>query len=280
MRTHCAAIAGALAVLSAPAGAQETFFTPSATQPSVGHFAVRERVVWYDLGDDPTERGREADQVEAVTTINYGLSRTWSVSLDLPVVWRDEREIVGGASIDDEQFGLGDVSATVRWRFFQEDLGPVDTLRAALIGGVQAPTGTGDLSSHSWDPLVGVVGMLISGRHGLTQSFLYQLNTGTIEDPWRAGGGEADLLRYDTAYAFRAWPVAYTAETTAAWYGVLELNGSYETNGDNEVMLSPGVLIEARTWALEGTVQIPVVSDVDHRPGVDLAVGFDLRFVF
>jgi len=267
----------ATALVALPAAAQETFFTPSATQPSVGHFAVRERVVWTSLGDDPTGREREGDELAALTTITYGLTRNWSLSLDAPVVWRNERE---SDQNDEDQFGLGDFSLTAKYRFFQKDLGPVDTMRAAIIGGVQAPTGTGDLSSHSWDPIFGGVFMLITGRHGLTQSLVYQLNTGTIEDPWRAGGGKADLLRYDTAYAFRFEPAAYTAETKAAWYAVLELNGMYETNGDNEVMLSPGVLIEARTWALEATVQIPILAEVDHRPEVEVAVGLDLRFVF
>lgn len=264
-------------VFAAPAAAQETFFTPAATQPSVGHFAVRERVVWTSLGDDPTGREREADELSALTTVNYGLTREWSLSLDVPVVWRDERE---GDHHDDDLFGLGDISLTAKYRFFQRDSAAVDTMRAAVIGGVQAPTGTGDLSSHSWDPILGGVFMMISGRHGLTQSLVYQLNTGTIEDPWRAGGGKADLLRYDTAYAFRFEPETYSAQTKAAWYAVLELNGTYETNGDNEVMLSPGVLIEARTWALEATVQVPVFAEVDHRPEVEVAVGIDLRFVF
>lgn len=267
---------GTIALLALPAAGQETFFTPAATQPSVGHFAIRERIVWTSLGDDPTSRGREADELSALTTITYGLTRDWSLGLDAPIVWRDQSD---GEHLDD-LFGLGDFSLTAKYRFFQEDLGPVDTVRAALIGGVQAPTGSGDLSSHSWDPIFGGVFMLITGRHGLTQSLVYQLNTGTIEDPWRAGGGKADLLRYDTAYAFRFEPEAYTAQTKAAWYAVLELNGMYETNGDNEVMLSPGVLIEARTWALEATVQVPVFAEIDHRPEVEVAVGIDLRFVF
>lgn len=279
MTRRCAAIAASL-TLSLPAWGQETFFTPAATQPSVGHFAFRERVVWSSLGDDPTGRGREGDEVVALSTLTYGLARDWSITLDVPVVWRAEQEGAGPARTDDDQFGLGDLSATLKWRVFQEDLGPVDTFRAALIGGVQAPSGTGDLSSHSWDPILGGVAMLITGRHGITQSLVYQLNTGTIEDPWRAGGGKADLLRYDTAYAYRLWPAQYAADTTAAWYAVVELNGMYETNGDNEVMLSPGVLIEARTWALEATVQIPIAAEVDHRPEVQLAVGLDLRFVF
>jgi len=38
--------------------------------------------------------------------------------------------------------------------------------------------------------------------------------------------------------------------------------------------------LEARTWALEATIQIPVSAEIDHRPEVELAVGLDLRFVF
>jgi hypothetical protein len=267
-------------LLPLPALAQETFFTPAATQPSVGHFALRERLVWFSLGDDPSPREREGDELVATTTIAYGLTRDWSLWLDAPVVWRSEQETIGSARDSDELFGLGDMSLTAKYRFFQHDLGPVDTIRAAAIAGFQAPTGTGDLSSHSWDPIFGGVFMLITGRHGLTQSLVYQLNTGTIEDPWRAGGGKADLLRYDTAWAFRFHPVEYTADTRAAWYAVVELNGMYETNGDNEVMLSPGVLIEARTWALETTIQIPIAAEVDHRPEVELAIGLDFRLVF
>ena len=61
---------------------------------------------------------------------------------------------------------------------------------------------------------------------------------------------------------------------------MLELNGLYETNGDNQIFLSPGVLYEATTWALEASVQLPIFQDLADRPETDVVVVVGVRLLF
>ena len=58
------------------------------------------------------------------------------------------------------------------------------------------------------------------------------------------------------------------------------MNGAYETNGDNEVLISPGILYEAVSWAFEASVQLPLARDLDHRPETDFSVLFGVRLLF
>jgi hypothetical protein len=72
----------------------------------------------------------------------------------------------------------------------------------------------------------------------------------------------------------------YEAGKFDSVFGVLELNGIYETNGDNELFLSPGLQYKKKRMTLEATVQIPVWQDLDNRPESDLLVGAGIRLRF
>lgn len=257
---------------------QEATNTPAATQPGVGKWYLRQRLQYLKLGDDPSPENRDIDKVVATTALTYGIARELSATLTLPLTLSFE-DPAGSAGVDTE-FGAGDASLSFKWRPFQWDLNPVDSVRVAFFGGVEAPTGTGDLGSHSWDPFAGVVFTSILGRHGFNQALSYKFNTGGDEFNTVAGDGPDDSLRYDTSYLFRLDPVEYSADTTAATYLTLEFNGLYETNGDNEILFGPGILYEARTFAVEATIGFPIVHDVDHRPSTDLMVTLGFRFLF
>jgi hypothetical protein len=176
--------------------------------------------------------------------------------------------------------GLGDLRLTFKHRFWQNDFGPVDTARAAAFAGVELPTGDSAFSSDSVDPYLGAVFMYIGGRHGFNQSLRYTMTTGSTNSELRAGESLADDLRVDSAYLYRLSPAEYGSEYAASTYAVLELNGVYETNGDVEFLLSPGVLYEGTTWAAEAGVQLPVLSAVDERPETGWAVVLGLRFLW
>lgn len=272
-------LAATLAVVVAPVAlAQEATNTPAATQPSVGKWYLREKVQYFKLGDDPSPEKRDIDKIVATTTLAYGITRDLSASLELPLVLSFEDPAgIAGSNTD---FGANDLSLSLKWRPFQWDLNPVDSVRLAFFGGVEVPTGSGDFGSHSWDPYVGTVFTAILGRHGFNQSLSYKFNTGGDRFNTRAGDGPDDALRYDTAYLFRLDPAEYTAQTTAATYLTFELNGLYETGGDNEILFGPGLLYEARTFALEATVGFPIVQDVRERPETDLVVTLGFRILF
>lgn len=281
MRMHSIVVRCLPAVLlpllaTSSASAQEATNTPAATQPAQGSFYLRTKLQYISVGNDPSPENREIDKVVSTTTLTYGLRRDMSLSLNLPLVY----EVEDSAAGTDREFGVNDLSLTFKYRPLQIDLNPVDSVRFAAFGGVEIPSGDGDFSSHSFDPFIGGVFTAILGRHGFNQSVSYKFNTGGDEFNTRAGDGPDDALRYDSAYLFRIDPAEYSADTSAATYLTFEMNGLYETNGDNEILIGPGILYEARSFALEATVGIPIVQDVDERPETDLVVTLGLRILF
>lgn len=270
------AAAGALA-LAAPAAAQEAINMDAATHPSKGVLYVREQVRFQRFEDNPAEAGGDVTRFMADTWVTYGLRHDLAVQLEAPIVYEAWER--AGAD-DEEMFGLGDPSVFFKYRFLTKDLGPVDTLRASVLGGLEIPLGSGDLSSHSWDPFAGVVATMIRGRHGVNAGLRYKVNTGTDSSGNLGGDGTDDALDYDLSYLYRLAPAAWASDSAAATYAVIEMNGLYETGGDNEIVLAPGLLYEAKEWAAELTVQVPVAQDVDDRPELGWGIGLGLRLSF
>lgn len=276
LNRHVAIVVVCLPAWAAPALAQESTNTPAATQPAQGKLYLRQKFQYLRLRDDPSPEDREIDKLVATSSLTYGLRKDMSLSLDVPLVYAVEDSPAG----DERDLGMNDPSLTFKYRPIQIDRNPIDSVRFAMFGGVEAPSGDGDYSSHSWDPYFGGVFTAILGRHGFNQSLSYKFNTGGDEFNARAGDGPSNALRYDTAYLFRLAPASYAPETSAATYITLELNGLYETNGDNEILLGPGILYEARTFALEASVGLPIVQDVDERPRTDLVLTLGFRILF
>ncbi|MBC7833571.1 MAG: hypothetical protein H7Y88_00540 [Phycisphaerales bacterium] len=268
----------AVSGVASSASAQEAINTPAATQPSEGKLYLRQKLQFARYRDDPSPEDRAVDEYIATTNLVYGIARNLSASIDLPVVYSVEDS--GATGETDRTLGTNDLALSFKWRPLQWDLSPVDSVRLAVFGGSELPTGSGDLGSHSFDPFVGAVVTAILGRHGFNQSLQYKFNQGSDEFNIRPGDGPADAVRYDTAYLFRLSPAEYTAETTAATYLTLELNGLYETNGDNEVLMGPGILYEARTFALEASLSLPILQDVDERPETKLVLTLGFRVLF
>lgn len=258
--------------------AQEATHTPAATQPAEGNWYLRQKVQYLRLGRDPSPADRDIDKIVATTLLSYGVSRDVSLTLDVPVEFDSSKSKSTGEL--DRSFGVNDIGITAKWRPLQWDLGPVDSVRVAFLAGVEVPTYDGSFSSRGFDPSVGAVATAIIGRHGLNQALRYKFTTNGQPFPTRAGDGEADALFYDTSYLFRLAPEEYAADTEASTYLTLELNGVYETNGDNEVILGPGILYEARTFALEATAGWPVVRDVNERPTSDFVFSLGFRVLF
>ena len=268
--------------------AQEAIHTDSATAPSLGRVALRQTVQYAQLGDDPTDQGRDVEEWRTTTTIEYGLRPDLALSAYVPLVYREVE--YGGAVPPDHHagsdtttadFGLDDVTITAKWRVYRNDFGPIDTARFAAVVGAELPAGDDAFSSDSFDPLLGGVFTYIQGRHGLNADLLWKFTTGGDDEPVRAGEGDADAFFYDASYLYRVAPAAFGAASSAgAWYAVLEANGAYETNGDNELLVAPGVLYEARTYALEASVQLPLWQELDHRPETEFTVTIGLRLLF
>ncbi len=101
-----------LATAAAPCLAQESTNVPAATQPSVGRFYLREKLQYISFGDDPSPADRDIDKFALTSSLSYGISRTISATLDVPLVLsstssqpEDDR---------DDFFGVYDLSLSLK----------------------------------------------------------------------------------------------------------------------------------------------------------------------
>lgn len=275
---QCAAtvVLGILLIATPAANAQEAINTPAATQPGAGSFVNTYKLRFTSYRNSPGDGSGSANEVRLEGLLAVGLTGNWSMSIQAPLTHRSVSE----RSSFDSDTGIGDLTLQFKYRFWQDDFGPVDTIRASVFAGAELPTGNSAFSSESVDPIVGAVITYISGRHGFNQALSWKFNTDGMEEPWRAGDSKDDLLRFDTAYLYRLLPEEYGAEFVASTYAVLELNGFYETNGDTEIFISPGLLYEAPTFALEASVQIPLYQQLDRRAEARYTLVLGVRFLF
>lgn len=266
-------------VLAVGAQAQEPInAADSATQPSPGRVILKEQFRFYrlDMKTGPRDGRGAIEDFGLFTTVNVGVTRDTSLSFRIPAIFR-EREFTDSDRAR-RDVGVGDLTALAKWRIFQADTGPLDTARLSLIGGMDVRTGDGPFTRDAYNPIAGLAYTQIAGRHGVNASMQYTFTTGGVDRPVLPGESTADLLRGDLAYLYRLSPRQYTAETRGAWYALLELNGLYETNGDHEIFVSPGIMYEARRWTAELSVQIPVLRGIDHRAETQYALVAGLRF--
>jgi len=264
------------AMLSPALLAQEVIYTPSATSPGEGIAMTRHSFSYESYGSGPNGTNFSFDQYTFETAIGYGITNDLSFMMHLPVVLRD----FDGPGAPSNSQGIDDMRTMLKYRFFQQDVGNIDTVRMALLAGVEIPSYDDVLSSDSFDPFIGWALTAIEGRHGVGAHAMYKLNTGTDKTDLGYGGSQADAISFDGSYLYRVDPVQYTIDTTNSKYLLVEINNRYEVNGDYETLLSPGFLIEAQNWAAEVAVRLPIVQQVDNRAELDWALTFGLRLTY
>lgn len=244
--------------------AQEPVYMEAATQPAVGLGYLRTRFTHRSLDG----RGDEAGGSEQILAARYTYGVRYNVSLNVETAGRvfhpDNRSA---------ETGLDDPRLFAKWRILQNDLGPVNTVRGSLLGGIELPIQAHSLSSDSADPFAGGVFTAILGRHGLNAAAQWQFNTGSGKD-------SADELAVDGSWLYRLTPVRWKADTKASFYTVLEISSRFREDGDRSVHLAPGLLYEARSWAVEAAVRLPLAESLDHRRHETLAVTVGFRRLF
>ncbi len=270
-RTVLAALLGVLG-LGASAHAQAPLNSNVALQPGTGRLIIRQRFRYTEADLSAPIGDLDIRLTSSITTFVYGLVDELTLILDTPFVLsrRTENNTTGA---DDTDSGFADLRLLSKLRLYRDDFGPTNTRRVGLIGGLELPTGNSEFTSESVDPILGGVFTHIEDRHAFHADALWHFNTG--------GGARADdLLRFDLAYLYRLSPETYASTRPTALFGSLELNGFYETNGDREIFLSPGIQFISTRWILEATVQIPVWQDLDHRANRDFIIGVGFRVQF
>ena len=252
------------------AAAQEMLNMPSATAPSPGVVIPRVQARAYRF---------ERDQwlLEQSLRVEYGLARDVSMGADLPIL----QGFLDDPRPSDGDFGLGDLELNLELRILREDLNAIDTVRAAVFAGTEVPTGTGGFGGDSVDPFAGAVVTAILGRHGLDASARYTFVTGHgMHHPIFVSDTADDYASLDAGYAFRLYPEEFGEERAGAWYATLELNSTFTAGGEHEVLLSPGLLLEAPTYALEFGLQVPLSQDLDHAPELRLGLLIGIRLIY
>ncbi|MDF7826229.1 hypothetical protein P4B35_19535 [Pontiellaceae bacterium B12227] len=160
---------------------------------------------------------------------------------------------------DEPDFSTGIVR--LKYRIIQKDFGPINTWRVSLAGGVEFPSDD-DYAIHA-----AALTTLILNRHGLN---------GQID--WKENATLSDELMLNAAHLYRIHPARYSIHTKGAWYTELEWLNTIYDNGDYEMDLAPGLLYEARRWAAEISLRLPIAGNYYDQPNHTLAVG--IRYLF
>jgi Putative MetA-pathway of phenol degradation len=185
----------------------------------------------------------------------YGVNPNLALIVNVPYVSaRVDRFAPKLGRFEVKRDGLADITALLKLRIWQEDIGPLQTRRAAILAGMNVRSGDSDFSSDSYDPMLGAVYSYREDRNVFDADILYQLNT--------AGGeGRHDVIRYDVSYSYRVFPAVFEEDMLEELQLVAELNGSYTTSGDHEVFIAPGLQYTTERWTWELSLQIPTVQE-------------------
>lgn len=272
------ALAAACAATSSSL-AQEAMYTEAATMPSPNTYVLREQFTIRQFGSDPSGSSDRTMIYELLNTLQYGLARDLSLTIDIPVEQRTTKIKGGGTS---SAVGVPDLGFMLKYRFYKDDTGGVDTIRAAALFGADIASGDSRaFSSGTVNPRAGAVVTMVRGRHGFNQDLILGLNTGGEGGGVNFGaGGPSESVRFDTSYLFRIAPDRYTSDSVGAWYVTTELNGLYETNGDVDIRWAPGFMYEGRRWGFEVMAQLPFYEHLRKRPELDWGIGIGIRLLF
>lgn len=243
---------------------------PSATAPSPGVLIPRVQTRAYFLEDNQF-------LLEESVRLEYGLVRDLSISAELPIF----QGFLDSPRPTDGEPGLGDMDLLLEWRVLREDLNAVDTVRASLFAGAELPTATGGFAEPSLNPCVGAVFSSIHGRHGVDIAARYTVSTGDgVPDAIFITDLGSDFVNLDAGYAYRIRPEEYGEIREPAWYLTAELNTVWTVDGQYEAVASPGLLIEAPTYAVELGVGLPIAEDTGPAPELEFSLLAGLRLLF
>ena len=99
-------------------------------------------------------------------------------------------------------------------------------------------------------------------------------------------------MRYNINYQYRLWPRSYKADTKWSLSGLLELNGDYQDESEqdgrsikeserHQIFLSPGVALYGKRMRYEAGMQFLIVRDVgDFAPEDDTRIVMGATFTF
>lgn len=217
---HALLVSTFLGVASATgAVAQEPTFMDAATHPGRGQLYSRLLVSHSEYED----AGTEAVLSTAVLKLSYGIRPTLALVLDTELATR--------AADGDDHTGINQTTLQLKYQLFRKDLGPLNTWRTSILGGVTIP---GDVDAYQPEdpyPRCSLASTAILGRHGLN-----------AEVEWQEYGDRPDRFAVHCSHLYRLSPSQYTVGTKGAWYNMLESLNDFTEDGQSRSDLALGVL--------------------------------------
>lgn len=226
----------------------------AATHPGAGQFYSRLLLSRSEY----REGGADAHLNTATIKLSYGIRPTLAAML--------ESEFADLSADGTDETGLRETTLQLKYRLFKRDLSPLNTWRTSLIGGVALPGNMDTASPDRAYPQCALVSTAILGRHGVNAAL-----------GWKEYGREADRFVVNGSHLYRLSPSEYTVETRGAWYTMIESLNQFTEDGDSRCDLAAGILYEARRWAWEISVRLPVAQDWPRQ--YDYTVTTGIRFL-
>ncbi len=263
-----------------------------------GEFLLRQQFISIQSGDDSSSANRDRSETVSATTLVYGVNHKIALFGILPYRDIELNLDMGSGQITRSNHGQGDISLFGRY-IFKQDNQPGSTFRMAAFAGFKAPTGDNNSRDNlgklpapvqtgtgSWDVFGGLVITRQTLDWQLDAQLSYRLNTEA--DEFKAG----NVLRLDSSWQKRLWPDKLSTGVPGFLYGVIEmnlinqrentLNGVDDGNsGGTRLLLAPGIQYVTRRWIVEGSVQVPVVQQLNGDAlelGSILRAGFRVNF--
>ena len=253
--------------LSAGAGGINT---NTAIAPGVGQFVYRWQIRFLQAMSNPGPADLDLNLLVNPNVLVYGASEELSLFGVVPAVLREgtlRPPTPPGAFIELDEQGFGDMRFFAKYRLCYRDE-PGETTRLSLLGGVEVPSFDEPFTSDSWDPFFGWVFTYQSLEWGVDLDLVWKFNTGE-------GFARHDAMSYDAAYTY----VLLTGQNLDESYwqvgSVLELNGTYTTDGSHLTFISPGIQLALERMIVEASLQLPVIRDLksEVEPDFTLVVG-------
>ena len=251
----------------------DTIVTRSARTVGFNGQALIPRYVYTDKNSG----GQDLVVQTVLARFVVGLNEDVTVGITVPYV---NKRLSSETSPTLHSDGLADVPIVGKYRFFQET-GPAQTTEAAVIFGLELPTGRTNVvdesmrlpqplqpGSGSLDTILGAAFTRVDGRWLLNSDLLAKINSEA--DDYRFG----NTYRFDVGVQFRLYPARYERFDQTTVNLVAELNTSYAEHdtfqgstrldtGGLKMFATPGIQVIVSESALfEAAVQLPVLMNL------------------
>jgi len=276
----------------------------SALTVAKGLSIFRAQIRFTRKSGDPSPSDRIVEVTKLSTLLLHGITARFIVIESLPLFSKKLTLTPQpqGERIVRESAGFGDLTVLGKYRFFTRDK-PGQTTRASVVAGLKFPTGRSDKKdiiglipppiqsgTGSWDFPFGLLFSSASTQRELDIVFRAKINR-TNDAGFKFG----NIFLHDLAYQHRisTHKDAKKPQSVPSFlYAVIEANGKLaQKNKNNDVVddntggyllfISPGILYVSTRFALEASIQIPTIQNLNgEQPKTRFSLVAGIRVFF